>query len=349
MDEDLTGYAIYFNMSEMDYTIVNRRDDYTATANILYISVIVLEVFCTVGLVVLLYSFLDQLYAVSYNTRWSQTMYFVWACVIVAFICCVAALTFDFIVTLGYRLAEADGLPARANLYYIAIVVAILAILFDLIMAALLTKIKSKKDFPIPHAIRFICCVNLQCCHGNTLFLEVLAILSTLLATQLLAFHSVFLTLAFMASPVQAGASILFIGACIFCAISILTLFLAVVRKRPDHLRVTVKFVVLRVVTVGLFLFLLAFVVLFSYYFLRVTVFSGDSQTGGFTSIVASIIPSVLLAGLGWLAKRMFERYQKNTGPSDTVPRSDEVGLTEMRKPSSEFSADVPEQVSHCT
>ena len=78
-NEDILGYAIYFNVSEMDYTIVDCRDDYTATVNILYISFVLLEVFCTAGLVVLLYSFLDQLYAISHNTRWTQIVYFVWA------------------------------------------------------------------------------------------------------------------------------------------------------------------------------------------------------------------------------------------------------------------------------
>ena len=334
VDEALSGYAIYFNTSAMDYTIVDRQDDYTATANILYASVVLLEVFSTIGTMVLLYLYLDQLYALTHKTRWSQTMYFVWACVIVAFVCSVAAIVITFMVTVLSRLTEANGAPARANLYYIGLFVVLLAIVFDVIAAIVLAKIKSKPDFPIPHAIRFICCINLQCCHGNTLFLQCLAILSSLIAAQVLAFHSVFLTLAFMASPVQAGASILFYGACIFCAISVLTLFLAVVHKRPNHLGVTLRLIFLRIIPVTLFLFLLAFVVLFSYYFLRVTIFSGDAQTGGLTSILASVVPSALLAGLGWFAKRMFEQYSGNANPNDTKSQTNGVELRVMENPS---------------
>ena len=348
--ETLTGYAIYFNTSVMDYTIVDRQDDYTGTANILYSSVVLLEVFSTIGMVALLYLFLDELYAITHNTRWSQTMYFVWACVIVAFLCAVTAIVLNFTVIIGSRLVEANGSPARASLYYISILVFLLAIAFDVTAAVVLTKIKSQPDLPVPYAIRFVCCIDLRCCRGSTLFLQWLAILSLLLATQLLAFHSVFLTLAFMASPVQAGASILFFGACVFCGVSVLTLFLAVLHRRPSHLGVTVRFVLFRLITVTLFLVLLAFVVLFSYYFLRVTVFSGDSQTGGLTNIIASVVPSALLAGLGWFAKRMFERYHSTTsGKDDTKSQGNGVELQSVKTSSSFPPSDVQGQASHYT
>ena len=231
-----------------------------------------------------------------------------------------------------------DGVPS-AWPYYLTMAFVIVLALFDLGLAV---AVKKLKDFPVPVLMEIICF-----CTASTIIAQTIAIWFAIMAAQLVTFHAAFIFLAFVASPVQTASTVLLYVASIFCGVSLATLFFATYQRRTQaQQKKTLYFIFLRALYLVLFLCILAFVILFATCFLRVTIYVGDVESGGIPAIFASLAPSVLVGALGFLAKRITDKYNKK-GATEYVEanklpftaKSTSV-LDEMEIPISELSED---------
>ena len=302
---DRQGYASFYNKT--DYFVIGYDTNYKENMFLLIIGLIALSTFITIATPLLLNAQYSTLHRLA-NEDHTNALFLIWATVIICSIATVAVITVDVYYLFIERLSGSEKVPAEW-LYYLAIVLSFAFIFFDLILASL---VKKQKDFPLPYMLQILFCQS--CCQG-TIVIQTLASWSAIVFMQLIAFHLTFIFLAFVASPVRTVSTLLLFVTGILSGISITTLFLAAFQKRNIPI-VTLKeksrlarTYLLKSLYLILFICILVFTIFFATCFIRVTIYVGDVQSGGIPALFASLAPSALLGGMGYLGKQVLEKY----------------------------------------
>ncbi len=295
------GYASYFNYSRNDFFVLEFDDDYQGNMHLLVSSLIALAVFVTIAIPLLIYAHYQTMYDWARDED-STYVFIIWGNATVCMMTVTLVLVVDIVFVTGKLI---DGPPSLWQ-YILCLALVTVLILFDLVLAVAVPK---DTKFSVPRLLNFLRC------HGNTIYLQTVAIWSVVMAVQLISFHACFIFLAFIASPVQAASTALLYVAAIFCGISLVTLFFAVSQKEPQEShQKTLCLSFQRLIYVILFLCIIAFVILFSTCFLRITIYVGDFESGGLPALFASIAPSILLGALGVLAERVLKKSNLKKG-----------------------------------
>ena len=298
IDDSSPGYSSYFNDSLSDFIVLGYDADYEGNMFLLIFSLIALAIFVTIATPLFISSQYKTLYKLVKEVD-SEYLFIVWGNAAV----CLFAVVLVVIIDTKFVFEEfVDGVPS-AWPYYLTMAFVIVLALFDLGLAV---AVKKLKDFPVPALMEIICF-----CTASTIIAQTIAIWFAIMAAQLVTFHAAFIFLAFVASPVQTASTVLLYVASIFCGVSLATLFFATYQRRTQaQQRKPLRFIFLRALYLVLFLCIIAFVVLFATCFLRVTVYVGDTESGGIPALFASLAPSVLLGALGLLAKKIADKYK---------------------------------------
>ena len=303
IEERSQGYSSYFNSSLSDFIVIGYNADYKGNALLLVFSLVALAIFVTLGIPLLISVNYEAMYT-SAKERDSNNVFIVWATAVVGTIVVILVLTVDIYMLFIKKLS--NGVPSVWQ-YYVGIAFIILFCIFDFILAL---SIRKEGDFPLPDVLRpaLLCC-----CDGKTLVAQTLAIWFMIMAVQIITFHSAFVFLTLIISPVQTISTNLLYLATLFCGISLLTLFFASFRRKSLTHHNKYHFIFRHALYVVLFICVLAFMILFATCFLRVTIYVGDIESGGVPGLFASLAPSAFLGALGFLAKRVLEKYGTQT------------------------------------
>ena len=301
ISEESQGYSSYYNYSRHDFIVLEFDTDYQGNALLLVFALITLAIFVTVAGPLLLYAHYNTLHSLAKEED-SGYVYIIWGTAIVCFFTVIAVLTVDTL----FLVKELGDDPPSLWQYIVGLSCFVILVTLDLALAILLPK---RKDFPLPTLLKMICCQEYGFCSGTTLVVQIGAILFTIMAVQLVTFHASFIFLAFIASPVEAASTTLLYVAAIFCAVSLASLFFSVFQKGRRANQNKRQFIFQRVIYLVLFFCVLAFVILYSACFLRVTIYAGDFESGGLPALFASLAPSILLGALGFIAKKVMEKY----------------------------------------
>ena len=301
---NLQGYASFYN--ESDYFVIGYDTSYQENMFLLIFGLIALATFITIATPLLLNAQYDTLYKLA-NQEQSNALFVIWAGVIVYITATIIVLTVDIYFLFAQRLS--GSVPAVWP-YYLAMFLTIAFMIFDLILTIF---VKKKRDFPLPYVLHLVCCQADFFCRKNTILIQTVAIWLGIVFVQLVAFHMTFIFLAFVASPVQTGSTVLLFITAIFSAISIVTLFLAAFQKQ-DSLAVNKRFhhprfYLQKLLYLVLFICVLIFTIFFATCFIRITIYVGDIQSGGIPALFASLAPSALLGGMGYVGKKVLENY----------------------------------------
>ena len=291
--------------------------NYRENLFLLIFGLIALAAFITIATPLLINAQYESLYRLAIDQH-TNMIFLIWATVIICFMATISILVTDVYFLFIERLMM-DNVPARW-IYYFAMVLIVIFLFLDLLLVCM---VKKEKDFPLPYVLQFIFC---QHCCQNTIFAQTLAIWFAIMFMQLGSFHLTFIFWAFVASPVQTGSTLLLFITGIVSGISLTTLFLAVFQKRKSPVSTATqrksiaRVYLLKSLYLILFILVLAFTIFFATCFIRITIYVGDVQSGGIPSLITSLAPSALLAGMGFLGKRVLEKYV----PRDTVKKDSE-------------------------
>ena len=315
---DQQGYVSFFN--DTDFRVIGYDTNYTENLFLLIFGLVALASFITTATPLLINAQYDSIYKLA-GEQHKHTIFLIWATAIVCFGVTITILVIDVYLLFIERLMI-PNIPARW-IYYLSIAMTGVFLLFDLLLTIF---VKKKKDFPLPYLLKLVFC---QTCCKSTIVAQTLAIWSAIVFMQLASFHLTFIFLAFVASPVQTGSTFLLFVTGLLSGISLTTLFLAVFQKRLSPIMTTAqkKLIThsyfLKSLYFLLFIFILVFTLFFATCFIRITIYVGDIQSGGIPSLIATLAPSALLAGMGYLGKKVLENYvprgaikKDNTGES---------------------------------
>ena len=301
---NLQGYASYFN--DTDYGVIGYNTNYKENLSLLIAGLTALAAFITIASPLLINAHYHSLYMLA-REQHTNAIFIIWGSIIMCFVSTISILFVDVYYLLVAQLIK-PNIPSRW-IYYLTIALATLFVLFDLLLAIL---VKKKKDFPLPYIMTIFSC---QTCCYNTVIAQTLAIWTAIVFMQLASFHLTFIFLAFVASPVQTGSTFLLFLTGILSGISLTTLFLAAFQKRVSPVMTTsqkkgiLRSYALKFLHLVMFICILAFTIFFATCFIRITIHVGDVQSGGIPSLIATLAPSALLAGMGYLGKTVLERY----------------------------------------
>ncbi len=304
--EQSQGYASYYNSTRGDFIVLEFDDDYRGNMFLLAFSLIALAVFVTLAVPLLIYAHYNKLYELA-GKEDSALVFLIWGTVTVSII----VVFLIFVVDMTFVVRQVSNGPPSLWQYILTLSLVLVLAVFDFVIAIVIAMVLPiRNDFPIP---TLLSCLG-QTCY-RTIIAQIIAIWFVIMAMQLISFHTSFIFLAFIASPVQATSTALLYSAAVFCAINLFTLFFAVFQKgrRESHQKYP-WFIFQRVIYLVLFLCVLVFVILFSTCFLRVTIYVGDFESGGLPALFASLAPSILLGGLGILAERALQKYDLKKG-----------------------------------
>ena len=322
----LQGYVSFFNDS--DFRVIGSNTNYTTNLFLLIFGLIALATFITIATPLLINAQYETLYNLA-SEEHTNAVFVIWATAIICFMTTIGILAVDVYFLYIERLMM-PNVPARW-IYYLAITLTVVFLLFDLL---LVLGIKKKKDFPMPHVLIIVFC---QSYIRNTILAQTLAMWSAIVFMQLASFHLTFIFLAFVAATVQTGSTLLLFITGLLSAISLTTLFLAAFQKRKALVETQRKYLVrsylLKVLYLILFICILMFTIFFSTCFIRITIYVGDIQSGGIPSLIATLAPSALLAGMGFLGKRVLEKYvprdDKNSSKYSSMENVESDSVTE--------------------
>ena len=301
------GYVSFFNNT--NYRVIGFNTNYKENLFLLIFGLIALAAFITIATPLLINAHYDSIYMLASN-RDKNSIFVMWGTAIICFI----ATTSIFIIDVYLLFVERLMMPKTPTrwIYYLSMTLTALFILFDLILAIF---VKKKTDFPLPNLLQFIFCCE------NTVVPQTLVIWSGIVFMQLASFHMTFIFLAFVASPVQTGSTFLLIVTGILSGISLTTLFLAAFQKGVSTIaqkKRIFRSYFLKLLYFLLFIFILTFTLFFAICFIRITIYVGDVQSGGIPSLIATLAPSALLAGMGYLGKKVLENYVPRDNIEDT-------------------------------
>ena len=210
--------------------------------------------------------------------------------------------------------AQTDWNTRYVRVYWAVILFWSLVCGVDVPVAAFIVYVGKKKDFPVPHLIKVLvrfplCC--LKCCtreRRNT-FTQFVAVWHSIIAIQIFCFYSVVVFVAIFARPVHTAVLFIFYIAFGFFLVTSLMLLFATTQVRNDQLTITLRIVMPRVLLTLMFILLVFFIGFFAFTFLRITIFVGDAESKQIPGIVGSLIPTAVIAVLGYLARRLLRTY----------------------------------------
>ena len=304
----LQGYASFLN--ETEYSVIGSNSNYKENLFLLIAGLIALATFITIASPLLINAHYTAIYAWASEMH-TNAIFLIWGTVIMCSMATIGILAVD----VYYLLIESLMTPNLSSKWIccLSIVLATVYFLLDLLLAIL---VKKKNDFPLPYMLSFLFCCK------NTIVAQTLAILSAITFMQLASFHLTFIFLAFVASPVQTGSTFLLYVTGLLSGISLTTLFLAAFQKRVmtnAQRRHILSSYCIKFLHLIMFICILVFTIFFATCFIRITIYVGDIQSGGIPSLIATLTPSALLAGLGYLGKMVLEGYV----PRDLILKDD--------------------------
>ena len=330
-DSTLIGYARFFNATSGQFVRLSDEDNGTDVIEVLLmLSVTMLELLVTITLVATVHVYYDHIVNKYHKIKHSRAIFFfrsffiselLWSLVFMGYI-------IEDVIVKQYHASTAFGY--RIIYYTIGTLGSLL--LINIVVTIVLAKFKFKNDSDIQ-----VFCVSYYL--GHSRLSQAIAFLFTLTVSQLLSFFIIFLCLSFVITPPEAGATILLYAMILLSLVTAIAAMLTIADKKYNHVGSRIKFVGVRAAKMVLLCFLLLFVIVFGYSFLELTIYAGDTETGGITSVTASLVPSALLAGLAWLSKRAFLNSQLNDDDQieENIPDSN-VGqnssdLNQVKKP----------------
>ena len=327
------GYATFCNANDgaSDYVVVEHeqlyRDNLVATG----VSLCALAIFASMAAPILIYQQYPKIYSYT-KEKSGNFLYLTWS---VVTLCTVADYLLSFLA-LFYHIqcwSRPHYDSIYKNLYVGALGVWVAVGILDLPIAVLVVLKSKKKDFPVPDLVRYITCHFHSCPWvgreiTNTYFIQILAVWHTLAALQILCFHAVFVFVAFIAQPLHTGLTMIFYVATVFCLTTTIMLLYAsfhvghYVSLKQGKLREFFTNLGRGVIQTLIFIFFLFTIIFFGFTFLRITVFVGDTESSRISGLVGSILPSVLIAIFGYMAKKLLDTYMDNNqknGSNDEV------------------------------
>ena len=327
--ESYQGYSSFYNDSVNDFSVLIYSTTYRENLYILVVALVCLVSFVAVAFPVFIslkYKMIHQ-YALDSTLNFSDLL---WACVIVSFVAVCLILIVDVYYILITQLTND---PPEKWAYYLGIIL-LLIFLFVNLTIAISIGYKFKSDFPIPYVLKILCCCTCNSKKGSVVA-QILAVWIFLDASQLLAFHATFIFFGFVASPIQAASNILLYLTTLFFTATVIALFFSTIKDTRN--KVSGRFFVQKAGLMLVFILLFTFSVLLAFCFLRLTIYVGDAESGGIPGLFSSLAPSLLLAGLGFVAKRMLEKhslmkhFSEDEENNDIVfPKADEVVPVEL-------------------
>ena len=307
LEAELQGYARFFNYTE--YKVIGDIDDtkYKVNQGLVVAGLIAQGVFVTIGTPLLLNAQYPTLYQLANDDHMNAL--FIWATAV----CCFIATVIIFTVDVYFFFIDRTGIlmPFTSEtipLYALGVVLITGFIVINFIVAGFLEK---KKDFPVPFMLQIV--FRRSC--NNKSVIQTLAIWFVISFILMITFHLPFIFLAFVASPVQTGSTLLLYATGVFSAISLTTLFFATFQNRNDPLvsktqkKHLSRTYLLKSLYLTLFICILVFTIFFAICFVRITIYVGDVQSSGIPALIARLAPSVLLGGMGYLGKQVLEKY----------------------------------------
>ena len=203
-------------------------------------------------------------------------------------------------------------------------------VIVDIPIAIAVVLKSKKKKLHVPDLVRYIMCHFRSCpCvkkDMNTYVIQIFAVGHTLFAVQILSFHAVFIFVAFIAQPLHTGLTMIFYVAIVFCLSTVVMLLYASFcvgdykSPKKGKRREVFTSVCFGILQTSILIFFLFIVVLFGFTFLRITVIVGDTESSRISGLVGSILPSILLAVLGFMAKKVLD--QKNCDDKSDIENS---------------------------
>ena len=324
------GYATFCNSNNgaADYVVVEHeqlyRDNLIATG----ISLGALALFASLAAPILIYQQYGKIYAYT-KEKSGNFLYLTWSIVT---LCTIADYLLSFLA-LFYHI-ECWSRPhydsIYKNLYVGALGVWVTVGILDLPIAILVVLKSKKKDFPVPDLIRYITCHFHSCPWvgreiTNTYFIQILGVWHTLAALQIFCFHAVFVFIAFIAQPLHTGLTMIFYAATIFCLTTTIMLLYAsfhvghYVTLKQGKMREFITNLGFGVLQTLIFIFFLFTIIFFGFTFLRITVFVGDTESSRISGLVGSVLPSVLIAVFGFVAKKLLDNKNQKIDDKDTA------------------------------
>ncbi len=192
------GYASYYNHSRYDFVVLEFDNDYQGNKFLLVSSLIALAVFVTIAIPLLIYAHYKTMYNLAQDED-SAYVFIIWGNATICMITVTLVLVVDIIFVTRELL---DDPPSRWQ-YILCLAFVIFLPVFDLVFAMAVPK---QRDFPVPRLLKILCCHGLVSCHGNTIFLQTVAIWFVVMAVQLITFHACFIFLACIASSFHCSA-----------------------------------------------------------------------------------------------------------------------------------------------
>ena len=237
----------------------------------------------------------------------SHFQYLIWACVIL-FAIGDYLLSFIALGNHYIRWAHSEWKTQYRYFYWMIIPVWVLIAAIDLLIAIWIVLRKKIKDFPVPDLLlpRHV----KKCLKHNTQIAQILAVWHTMAAFQILCFYAVFIFIAFIAQPLHTALVIIFYAACVFSFTTMLMLLLAATSTK---LQEAWKVALLRFALTAVFISVVLFTGIFGYTFLRITIFVGDTESSRIPGLIGSLIPTTLIAVVGFLAKKLLDNYDKKS------------------------------------
>ena len=329
------GYATFCN-SRIDTTdggqvVVQHEQIYVDSLVTTVISLIALALFASFAAPILIYQYYGKIYNYS-NENQGNFIYLTWS---IATLCIVADYLLTFLDLFYHILCW--GRPHLDHdtkyLYVLAAGVWIGVAVIDAPIAIVVV-LKSKiKDFPVPDLVRYILC-NFHCCPCIKIeyFIQICAVGHTIFAVQIFSFHTVFIFIAFIAQPLHTCLTMIFYAAIVLCLTTGIMLLYASFhvndhefqkKRRRKEVYTNICFGILQAFVLIMFLFTIT---LFGFTFLRITVVAGDMESSRIASFIGSLLPSVLIAVLGFIAKKILDQQNENRR-SDNVKISKSMDL----------------------
>ena len=305
--EDTRGYASYYydrDHSEI-YCVIGYEVVYRSNRRLLGVSAVFLLFFLAFAIpATFAYSY-DTLY--HYAKKKPNAQYFIWAVVMGTTFLYPLILISDFWIIIFQGFYErSEGV--FSFFYIVALAIIIILPFLDFICVLLLWFVSPgifKKDFPIPHPSCSHSCHNTSSC--SPIFIQIAAVILSTLCFQHLSFHGIYILLGFVASPLQATSLLAFYSAAVFSMVSSFAVVLKVVDIKIVK-KWKAKDCVKQVVLLPMVILFVGFVSCFIAFYVQSTIMVGEYRNaGGVTSFIVSLVPSVMLSGLGFIGKKLVD------------------------------------------
>ena len=212
--------------------------------------------------------------------------------------------------------AQAGWNTRYDRVYWVVISFWALVSVVDIPVAAVIVYSGKKTDFPVPHLIKVLVrfpffCLKFCSREKRNIFTQFVAIWHSIVAIQLFCFYSVVVFVAFIARPLHTAVLFIFYIAFTFFLVTSLMLLFATTQVKNEREKLTPRIVVPRILLTVIFILLVFFISFFAFTFLRITIFVGDGESKQIPGLVGSLIPTAVIAVLGFLAKRLLAKYNE--------------------------------------